>query len=70
MANNSYAVTFKNKQVDLFDYNGKIIRRFNTRAKVVNAQVNGSGKDATIAICMCDGGFEIYKSDGTMIRRN
>ena len=33
----NYAVSFKGKQVDLFDYSGKIVRRFNTRAEVVNA---------------------------------
>ena len=37
MNNKNYIVAFKGKQVDLFDYNGKIIRRFNTKAKVVNA---------------------------------
>ena len=69
MNNKNYVVTFKGKQVDLFDYNGKIIRRFNTRAKVVNAQINKSGKEATVAITMEDGHFEIYTSDGKIIRR-
>ena len=64
-----YAVSFKGKQVDLFDYSGKIVRRFNTRAEVVNAQVSGSGKNATVAIAMKGGGFEIYRSDGTVVRR-
>lgn len=66
----NYAVSFKGRQVDLFDYSGKIIRRFNTRAEVVNAQVSGSGKNATVAISMKDGKFEIYKSDGTVVRRS
>ena len=66
----NYAVSFKGKQVDLFDYSGKIVRRFNTRAEVVNAQVNGSGKNATVAISMKDGKFEIYRSDGTVVRRS
>ena len=69
MNNKNYVVTFKGKQVDLFDYNGKIIRRFNTRAKVVSAQINKSGKETTVAIAMEDGHFEIYTSDGRIIRR-
>ena len=48
----------------------KFIRRFNTRANVVNAVVNGAGKDSTVAISMQDGKFEIYKSNGTVIRRS
>lgn len=68
--NNSYAVSFKGKQVDLFDYSGKFVRRFNTRAEVVNAVVNGSGKDSTVAITTKDGRFEIYKSNGSVIRRS
>jgi hypothetical protein len=67
---NNYTVSFKGKQVDLFDYSGKFIRRFNTRANVVNAVVNGAGKDSTVAISMQDGKFEIYKSNGTVIRRS
>ena len=69
MNNKNYVVTFKGKQVDLFDYNGTIIRRFNTTAKVVTAQINKSGKETTVAIAMEDGHFEIYTSDGRIIRR-
>lgn len=64
----NYVVSFKGKQVDLFDYTGKIIRRFNTKAEVINAVVNGAGKNATVAISMKNGGFEIYRSDGTIVR--
>lgn len=67
---NKYAISFKGKQVDLFDYNGKFIRRFNTRAEVVNAVIDGAGKDSTIAITTKDGKFEIYRSNGTVIRRS
>ena len=69
MNNKNYIVAFKGKQVDLFDYNGKIIRRFNTKAKVVNAQINRSGRETTVAITMEDGHFEIYTSNGKIIRR-
>lgn len=66
----NYVVSFKGKQVDLFDYNGKFIRRFNTRADVVNAVLNKSGQDTIVAITTKDGKFEIYKSNGTVVRRS
>ena len=69
MANN-YAVSFKGKQVDMYDYTGKFVRRFNARAEVVNAVINGSGQNSTVAITTKDGRFEIYKSNGTVIRRS
>ena len=61
--------SFKGKVVDLYDDNAKIIRRFQMRADVVNAQVSGSGKDAQVAITMKDGHFEVYKSSGVLTRR-
>lgn len=66
----NYVVSFKGKQVDLFDFNGKFIRRFNTRADVVNAVLNKSEQDTTVAITTKDGKFEIYKSNGTVVRRS
>lgn len=68
--NNNYAVSFKGRQVDLFDYTGKFIRRFTARADVVNAVVNGSGQNSTVAITTKDGKFEIYKSNGTVVRKS
>ena len=68
--NSKYALTFKGKQVDMFDYTGRFVRRFNARAEVVNAVINGSGADATVAITTKDGKFEIYKSNGTVVRRS
>lgn len=65
----NYVVSFKGKQADLFDYAGRIVRRFTAQAEIVNAQVNGSGKDATIAITMKDGKFIIYKSTGQVVKR-
>ena len=65
-----YVVSFRGRQVDLFDYTGKFIRRFNARAEVVNAVINGAGQDSTVAITTKDGKFEIYKSNGTVIRRS
>lgn len=66
----NYIVNFKGKNVNLYDENGKIIRRFLARAEVVNAQINGQGKDTTVAISTKDGKFELYKSNGTVIRRS
>lgn len=66
----NYAVSFKGKQADLFDYNGKFIRRFIARADIVNAVVNGSGRASTIAITTKDGKFEVYRSDGSVVRRS
>ena len=68
--NNPYVVSFSGRQVDVFDYAGKFVRRFNARAEVVNAVVNGSGKDSTVAITTKDGRFEVYRSDGSVIRRS
>jgi len=67
---NGYLTSFKGKQVDLFDYEGRPIRRFITQAEVVNATVSGAGKNATVAITMKGGKYVVYKADGTMIRRN
>ena len=66
----NYAVSFKGRQVDMFDYAGKFVRRFTARSDVVNAVVNGSGQNSTIAITTKDGKFEIYKSNGTVVRRS
>lgn len=65
-----YIVGFKGKDVNLFDSNGKIIRRFRARAEVVNAQITSSNQDPVIAITTKDGKFELYKSNGTVIRRS
>lgn len=61
--------SFKGKVVDLYNDNMSIIRRFQMKAEVVNASINGSGKDAQIAITMKDGHFEVYKSNGSLVRR-
>ena len=70
MEEKRYAASFKGNRVDIFDYNGKFVRRFNARAKVVNAVISGSGKATTVAITTADGKFEIYKSDGTVVRKS
>ena len=63
-------VTFKNKakSVNLYNDNGQIIRRVTAKGGVINAIINGAGKDATIAITTVDGKTVLYKSTGQMIR--
>lgn len=68
--NKNYIVGFKGRDVNLFDHNGKIIRRFRARAEVVNAQITHSNQDTVVAITTKDGKFELYKSNGTVIRRS
>ena len=67
---NNYIVGFKGKDVDLFNSNGKIIRRFKARAEVVNAQITNSNSEPVVAITTKDGKFELYKANGTVIRRS
>lgn len=62
-------VTFKDKRCDLYADNGKIIRRFNAKANIVNAMVNGSGETATIAITDKMGHTSFYNTRGQIIRR-
>lgn len=63
-----YYATFSGKRVDLYNYNKQLIRRFNMKADVVNAQVSGSGKNASVAIVLKDGKSYLYKSNGQLIR--
>ncbi len=65
----NYIVGFKGKEVNLFDSEGKIIRRFKARAEVVNAQITKSNNNPVVAITTKDGKFEMYKADGSLIRR-
>jgi hypothetical protein len=67
---NNYIVGFKGKDVDLFNTDGKIIRRFKARAEVVNAQITTSNTEPVVAITTKDGKFELYKANGTVIRRS
>lgn len=62
-------VTFKGKKVDLMNMNKQLIRRFNMKSEVVNAQVTGSGQDTLVAITMKNGKTEIYKSNGQLVRK-
>ena len=65
---NRYYATFYGKRVDLYNYNKQLLRRFNMKADVVNAQVSGSGKDAIVAIVCNNGKSFLYKSNGQLLR--
>lgn len=65
---NNYYATFSGKKVDLYNYNKQLLRRFNMKNDVVNAQVNGSGKDTIVAIVCNNGKTFLYKSNGQLMR--
>ena len=65
----TYYTTFKNKKVDLYNEYKQLIRRFNMKANVVNAQVQGIGKECYVAITMSNGKTELYKSNGQLVRK-
>ena len=64
----NYYATFSGKKVDLYNYNKQLLRRFNMKADVVNAQVSGAGKDTVIAIVCSNGKSYLYKSNGQLLR--
>jgi hypothetical protein len=61
-------VTFKGKKVDLYTDYKSLIRRFNVKADVVNAQVQAAGDKTYVAIVMSNGKSVVYDSDGRLIR--
>ena len=65
----TYYATFAKTKVDLYDLDKQLIRRFNMKSDVVNAQVTGAGKNAIVAITMKNGQTWVYRSDGTLVRR-
>lgn len=64
-----YYATFKGKKVDLYTYDKRLIRRFNMKADVVNAQIQNAGNDTYVAIVTKDGKSYLYKSNGTLVRQ-
>ena len=66
---NHYYATFSGKRVDLYNYNKQLLRRYNMKSDVVNAQVSGSGKEAYVAIVTKDGKNYLYKSNGQLVRQ-
>lgn len=51
----TYYATFAKTKVDLYNLDKQLIRRFNMKSDVVNAQVSGAGKNAMVAITMKNG---------------
>lgn len=64
-----YYATFKQKRCDLYNQNKQLIRRFNMRSDIVNAQIQGSGQETYVAITCKDGKTYLYKSNGQLIRK-
>lgn len=62
-------VNFKGKAAQLYHNNKQIIRQFRVAAEIVNAQIQGSGQNAIIAITMKNGKTVLYKANGQIVRR-
>lgn len=62
-------INFKGKSAVLYNDVKTVIRRFRASADIVNAQVQGDGENAVIALTMKNGKTLLYKSNGTIIRR-
>ena len=65
-------VNFKPKTriVQLYNDNGSVVRRFIAKAEVIDAHISGTGKEALIAIVCKNGYTEVYKANGTVVRRS
>ena len=61
--------TFKGRQCDLYNDTKQIIRRIRVSNDIVNVIVQGSGKNAKIAITMKNGKTWLYNATGQIIRR-
>lgn len=61
-------VNFKGKSAKLYNDNNHIIRQFRVHADIVNAQVQGSGENAVVALTMKNGKTVLYKSNGAILR--
>lgn len=64
-----YYATFKGKKVDLYRFDKRLIRRFNMKSDVVNAQIQKAGQETYVAIVTKDGKAYLYKSNGTLVRQ-
>lgn len=62
-------INFKGKSANLYSNTKQIIRQFRAAADIVNAQVQGDGQNAVIALTLKNGKTILYKSDGTILRR-
>ena len=64
-----YYAEFDRKTVNLRNLEKRLIRKFVMDADVVNAQVQGYGDDAKVAIVMKNGKTYVYSASGRLIRR-
>jgi len=62
-------INFKGKTAQLYTDTKQLVRRFRASADIVNAQVQGAGDTAVVALTMKNGKTVLYKSDGTLLRR-
>lgn len=62
-------VNFKGKTAQLYTDTKQLVRRFRASSDIVNAQVQGAGDTAVVALTMKNGKTVLYKSDGTLLRR-
>lgn len=62
-------VNFKGKVAKLYTDYKVLVRQFRAQSEIVNAQVQGSGSNATVALTMKNGKTILYKSNGQIIRR-
>ncbi len=65
-----FYVSFKGKSAELRTFDKRIVRKFTMKADIVNAQVQGSGKEAYVAITCMDGKTYLYTSEGRLVRRS
>lgn len=70
MKNKDYVVAFKGKEVSIFFQDGSLLRRFKAKAEIVTAQITKSNTNPVVALTTKDGKFELYRTDGTLIRRS
>lgn len=57
------------RQVKIYDQYKTIVRRLNVHKDVQCVQCSGSGLDGMVAITYVDGKTDLYKADGTIVRR-
>lgn len=62
-------VTWKNKEISLYNDNRQFLRKMRSACDVVNAVVNGAGKEAVIAVTQSNGKIVLYNTSGRVIRK-
>jgi hypothetical protein len=61
-------VNFKGRSAKLYNDNKQIVRQFRVAADIVNAQVQGAGQNAVVALTMKNGKTILYRSNGSVLR--